>query len=84
MIIPKNIIEEKQKQLKTLRTESSRALEVVTSTINSLATVNEKIDVTISEISETKTKLQSTENDLNQTKIYNAKIIDKFRSFIED
>ncbi len=84
MIIPKNIIEEKQKQLKTLRTESSRALEVVTSTINSLATVNEKIDVTISEISEAKTKLQSTENDLNQTKIYNAKIIDKFRSFIED
>lgn len=84
MIISKNIIEEKQRQLEILRTESSRALDVVTSTINSLATVNEKIDVTISEISEAKAKLQSTENDLNQTKIHNAKIIDKFRSLIED
>ena len=46
----KNIIEEKQKQLEALRTESSRALNIVTSTINSLSTVNEKIDVTISEI----------------------------------
>lgn len=84
MIIPKNIIEEKQKQLQALRMESSRALDVVTSTINSLATVNEKIDVTISEISEAKNRLQSTENDLNQTRIHNTKIIDKFRSLIED
>lgn len=30
----KNIIEEKQKQLKTLQEESSRALDIVTSTIN--------------------------------------------------
>lgn len=84
MIISKNIIEEKQKQLEVLRTESSRALDIVTSTINSLTTVNEKIDVTISEINEAKAKLQSTENDLNETKIHNAKVIDKFKSLIED
>lgn len=84
MIISKNIIEEKQKQLDSLRTESSRALDIVTSTINSLTTVNEKIDVTISEINEAKEKLQSTEDDLNQTKIHNAKVIDKFKSLIED
>ncbi|MCI8605123.1 MAG: hypothetical protein HFE79_13435 [Ruminiclostridium sp.] len=79
----KNIIEEKQKQLEALRTESSRALNIVTSTINSLSTVNEKIDVTISEINEAKIKLSSTENDLNQTKMHNAKIIDKFKTLIE-
>lgn len=85
MIISKNnIIEEKQKQLNILRTESNVALDIVTSTINSLATVNEKIDATISEINEVKEKLQSTEDDLNQTKVHNAKVIDKFKSLIED
>lgn len=79
----KNIIEEKQKQLEALRTGSSRALDIVTSTINSLSTGNEKIDVTISEINEAKIKLSSTENDLNQTKMHNAKIIDKFKTLIE-
>lgn len=83
MTISKNIIEEKQKQLETLKAASIKALDVVTSTINSLATVNEKIDVTISEINEAKMKLSSTENDLNQTKIHNAKIIDKFKTLIE-
>ena len=80
----KNIIEEKQKVLQTLQSESSRALDIVTSTINQLATVNEKIDVTISEINEAKTKLQTTENDLNKTKLHNTKIIDKFRALIEE
>lgn len=84
MIISKNIIEEKQKQLEVLKTESSRALDIVTSTINQLATVNEKIDVTISEINEAKAKLQSTEDDLNKTRVHNSKIIDKFKALIED
>lgn len=80
----KNIIEEKQKQLVALQTESNRALDIVTSTINSLATVNEKIDVTMSEISEAKAKLQSTEDDLSKTRLHNTKIIDKFRALIEE
>ena len=80
----KNIIEEKQKMLRTLQSQSSRALDIVTSTIDQLATVNEKIDVTISEINEAKTKLQSTEDDLNKTRLHNTKIIDKFRVLIED
>ena len=84
LIIIKNIIEEKQKQLTTLQAESNRALDIVTSTINSLATVNEKIDVTMSEISEAKAKLQSTEDDLSKTRLHNTKIIDKFRALIEE
>lgn len=84
MIISKNIIEEKQKQLDMLKAESGRALDTVTSTINSLAAINEKINETISEINEAKAKLQSTENDLNQTKVHNSKIIDKFKVLIED
>lgn len=80
----KNIIEEKQNMLRTLQSQSSRALDIVTSTINQLATVNEKIDVTISEINEAKAKLQSTEDDLSKTRLHNTKIIDKFRALIEE
>lgn len=78
-----NIIEEKQKTLQTLQAASTRALDVVTSTINQLATVNEKIDATIGEINEAKSKLQSTEDDLCKTKEHNKKIIDKFKALIE-
>lgn len=67
-----------------LQTESSRALDIVTSTINRLETVNEKIDVTISEINDAKEKLQSTEDDLSKTKVHNSRIIDKFKTLIED
>ena len=80
----KNIIEEKQKMLQTLQSESSKSLDIVTSTINQLATVNERIDVTISEINEAKSKPQSTEDDLNKTKSHNRKIIDKFKALIEE
>ena len=79
-----NIIEEKQQMLRILQSESSRALDIVTSTINQLATVNEKIDETISEIKDEKSKLQSTEDDLSKTRLHNTKIIDKFRALIED
>lgn len=41
MVISKNIIETKQKKLEELREKSSRALDIVTSTINQLSNVNE-------------------------------------------
>ena len=79
-----DVITEKQRTLEMLQSESSRALDVVTSTINKLATVNERIDVTISEINEAKAKLQSTEDDLSKTRLHNTKIIDKFKALIEE
>ena len=78
-----DIIMEKENVLRKLQAESSMALDIVTSTISQLATVNERIDVTISEIGETKAKLQSTEDDLNKTRLHNTKIIDKFKALIE-
>lgn len=84
MVISKNIIETKQKKLEELIEKSSRALDIVTSTINQLSNVNEEIDVNISEICEAKEKLQSTEDDLNKTKAHNKRIIDKFKTLIED
>lgn len=79
----KDVIEQKMQELRTLKSESSRALDIVTATINQLTAVNERIDVTISEIGEAKEKLQSTEDELNETRLHNTKVIDKFMSLIE-
>ena len=84
MAITKNIIEAKQRKLEELRVKSSKALDIVTSTINQLSNVNEEIAANISEICEAKERLQLTEDDLNKTKEHNEKIIDKFRTLIED
>lgn len=78
-----NIIEEKQKVLQSLQSESANAIDMVTTTINRLSSVNEQIDVTISEIEDAKSKLQCTEDDLSKTKEHNAKIINKFKALIE-
>lgn len=79
----KNIITQKQKVLHSLQTRSANAIDVVTTTINELSSVNEQIDITIGEIEDAKAKLQNTENDLNTTKEHNAKIINKFKALIE-
>lgn len=79
-----NIIAEKQKVLQSLQLESANAIDMVTSTINQLSAVNEKIDVTIGEIEDAKAKLQITEDDLSKTKLHNSKIIDKFKALIDD
>ena len=79
-----NLIEQKQKKLEELRVKSNNALDVVTATINKLSTVNEEIDVTISEINEAKAALQSTEDDLSKTREHNSKIINKFKALIEE
>lgn len=84
MIGVKDVIEQNQKILKTLEDESAKALDVVNNTINQLSAINEKIDITISEIAEQKAKLQSTEVELNATKVHNKKVIDKFRQLIEE
>lgn len=79
----KNIITQKQKVLRSLQTRSANAIDMVTTTINKLSSVNEQIDITIGEIEDAKAKLQNTENDLNTTKEHNAKIINKFKALIE-
>jgi hypothetical protein len=84
ILLQKNIIMKKQKQLKALKIKSNKALDIVTSTISSLSLVNDKIDNTISEIVEAKLQLSDTEEDLNKTKRNNINIINKFKALIED
>ena len=79
-----DIITQKQEELKELQAESNDALDIVTSTIEQLSTVNEKIEIAIDEIETAKADLQSTEDDLNTTKNHNSKIISKFKALIEE
>ena len=79
-----NIITQKQQELEILQAESNNALDIVTSTIEQLSTVNEKIENAVKEIEEAKTNLQATEDGLNNTKAHNSKIISKFKALIED
>ena len=79
----KDIITQKQLELAKLMSRSSTALDLVTSTINNLSTINEEIDVRVSEIEEAKTKLQNTEDGLKNTRDHNAKVIEKFKALIE-
>ena len=80
----KNIITTKEKELLKLQKESSNALDLVTSTINHLSSINDEIDSQVAEIEEAKAKLELTESGLNETKQHNVKIISKFRALIED
>ena len=83
MMKTKDVITLKQQQLIKLNEESGRAIDLVTSTINNLESVNKKIDSQIEEINKLVENLSSTEGGLNQTRLNNTKIIEKFRNLIE-
>ena len=83
MMKTKDVITLKQQQLIKLNEESGRAIDLVTSTINNLESVNKKIDSQIEEINKLVENLSSTEDGLNQTRLNNTKIIEKFRNLIE-
>ena len=83
MMKTKDVIALKQQQLIKLNEESGRAIDLVTSTINNLESVNNNIDSQIEEINKLVETLSSTEDGLNQTRLNNTKIIEKFRNLIE-
>lgn len=78
-----DVIEEKKKELVKLQEESNDALDLVTRTINNLSTVNEKIDVVVSELQEAASKIQDTETQLAAQKSKNFRIITKFKNLID-
>lgn len=80
----KDILEQKQTELRQLQSKSNRALDIVTSTINQLATTNEEIDVKISEIEEYERQFKDTREALEKTREHNAKVSAKFKALIEE
>lgn len=78
-----DFIASKQEELIALNEESGRAIDLVTSTINNLMGVNEKIDKAITEIAEAKNRLNSTETELSDRRLRNAKIVANFQKILE-
>ncbi len=79
----KDLVSQKQDELIGLKEVSGRAIDIVTSTINQLADVNDKIDSKIAEIEKIEAGLAETKSGFDVTRLHNIKIIEKFRNLIE-
>ena len=78
------ILTEKAAQLNSLMKDSENAVSVITITIDRLASVNDRINTTRQEIESYKAELERLEGSMEQQFSHNAKIIEKFKNFLED
>lgn len=78
------ILTEKEAQLNSLIKDSESAVDMITTTINRLANVNERISNTRQEIENYKSELERLDSSMDQQFSHNAKIIEKFKNFLED
>ena len=78
------ILTEKAAQLDSLMKDSENAVSVITTTIDRLANVNERINFTRQEIESYKAELERLDGSMEQQCSHNAKIIEKFKNFLED
>lgn len=79
----KDLVGQKQQELNVLKEASGHALDIVTSTINDLSTVNDEIDKKIAEIESIENGLADAKTGFDSTRLKNVKIIEKFRNLIE-
>lgn len=78
------ILTEKAEQLDSLMRDSENAVSVITTTIDRLANVNERINSIRQEIESYKAELERLDGSMEQQFSHNAKIIEKFKNFLED
>lgn len=79
-----NLISEKEAQLNALVSDSENAVSSITNMISRLENVNERIVTTRQEISAARADLVRLDDSMEQRYVCNAKIIDKFKSFLEE
>lgn len=79
----RDILTVKEAQLNALVTESG-AVSLITSTIDRLEAINSKITDTRQEIATYQSELNRIDGSMEQQFGHNAKIIGKFKSFLED
>ena len=80
----RNILSVKEAQLNALVAESGGAVSLITDTIDRLETINGKISETRQEIETYRSELARIDGSMGQQFSHNAKIIGKFKSFLED
>lgn len=79
-----NILTEKEAQLTTLVNQSEDAVSLITQTVTRLETVNAQIAEKRQEIDTYRSELSRLDNSMGQQFDHNAKIIGKFKAFLED
>lgn len=79
-----SVLTEKENQLRSLTNESENAVSLITNTITRLEAVNGRISDTRQEIEEYRNELTRIDGSMEEQFSHNAKIIDKFKSFLED
>lgn len=79
-----NLISEKEAQLNALVSDSENAVSSITNMISRLENVNERIVTTRQEICAARADLARLDDSMEQRHDRNAKIIDKFKSFLEE
>ena len=77
-----SFVEKKQNDLRKLEAESGSALDVITSTINQLEDINNRIDLVVREITEAEEQLQITKQNLYNRRDRNKTIAEKFKNLI--
>lgn len=77
-------IQQNEQRRQKLANTAASAVKIITDTIQKLSKVNEEIDTEINTIVNQKNALEETMKQYVEAKNQNTKVIDKFRSFIED
>jgi hypothetical protein len=77
-------IQQNEQRRQKLANTAASAVKIITDTIQKLSKVNEEIDTEIETIVSQKNALEATMKQYVEAKEQNTKVIDKFRSFIED
>lgn len=77
-------IQQNEQRRQKLANTAASAVKIITDTIQKLSRVNEEIDTEIETIVSQKNALEETMKQYVEAKEQNTKVIDKFRSFIED
>lgn len=79
-----NILTEKEAQLATLVNQSEDVVSLITQTVTRLETVNAQIAEKRQEIDTYRSELSRLDSSMGQQFDHNAKIIGKFKAFLED
>lgn len=77
-------IQQNEQGRQKLANTAASAVKIITDTIQKLSRVNEEIDTEIETIVSQKNALEETMKQYVEAKEQNTKVIDKFRSFIEE
>lgn len=81
---PTTILTEKQSQLAMLQRDSENAVGVITETITRLENVNQQIAERRSEIEQYQNELTYLNGAMVDQFNHNKKLVEKFKSFLED